>query len=143
MSATRLTYSGVLEVTTCWCGVPHAIPSDLMRQANQTGLAVFCPLGHKWVVGKTEAQELREKLEAAQRTVIRERNWRASAERDTEAERRSKAAVRGHLTRMRNKVTNGVCPVPSCRRHFDNVQAHLAGEHAGWLEAHDIELDAI
>jgi hypothetical protein len=35
-----LSYSGTLTVETCWCGCRHAIPSELSRQALESGHAV-------------------------------------------------------------------------------------------------------
>lgn len=53
----------------------------------------------------------------------------AEIERETaERERRSAAAYKGHATRIRNRIKNGVCPA-GCNRHFDNVQRHIATKH--------------
>lgn len=129
---TTLTYTGTMEVTTCWCGIPHAIPSDLMRQATQKGITVWCPLGHEWVVKKTEVQKQREEIERLEQNLRFARASRDAAQDQARAAERSKAALRGHLTRARNRIANGVCPVGNCRRHFDNVQAHIASEHPHW-----------
>lgn len=138
-----LTYAGTLQTVTCWCGIGFAVPSTLRDQAFNHGTTIYCPLGHTCTWAETENDRLRAELETANRTAIRERNWRETAEAQVESERRSKAAIRGHLTRMRNKIANGICPVAGCRRHFDNVQSHLTTKHAGWLEAHDIEIASL
>lgn len=127
-----LTYTGQLEVTTCWCGLPHAIPADLMSEARLSGRAIWCPLGHEWVVRKTDRQKHREEVERLERNLQMVRASRDAAEDQARAAERSKAALRGHLTRAKNRIANGVCPVGNCRRHFDNVQAHIATEHPTW-----------
>lgn len=115
-----------LVTTTCWCGVAHAIPTSLMRMAQEDGTAVWCPLGHEWVVsGKTAAQELKEanvRIEAERR--------RTQATRDLlHAEERSHSATRGHLTRQRKRVSAGVCPVQGCQRHFKDLERHMKSKH--------------
>lgn len=127
-----LTYVGQLEVSTCWCGIPHAIPSDLMRRANQEGITVWCPLRHKWVVKKSEVEKQREQIDRLEQNLRYARASRAAAQDRARAAERSRAALRGHLTRAKNRIANGVCPVGNCRRHFDNVQAHIATEHPTW-----------
>ena len=127
-----LEYTGRLVITTCWCGLAQAIPSDLMRMAEQTGKAVWCPLGHEWVVKETELDRTKKRLEAAERQVRIAQNQRDGWRLEAEDAERSRRAYKGHLTRIRNKVANGVCPVAGCRRHFDNVQAHIATQHPDW-----------
>ena len=120
-----LTYTGTLVVKTCWCGVRHAIPSELARQASHNGHAVFCPLGHEWVVSETEAETLRKKLEEQQR--------RTQAARDLlHAEERSHAATRGHLTRQKRRTAAGVCPC--CNRTFQQLARHMKGQHPDYVE---------
>jgi hypothetical protein len=135
---TTLTYTGALTVTSCWCGIHMAIPSSLYEMARNDGKTIYCPLGHTWVFTETEVDRLKAKLEHAETLKRIAQNQRDGWRLEAESEARSKAAIRGHLTRMRNKVANGVCPVPGCRRHFDNVQRHLQSQHEGWLAEHDV-----
>ena len=51
---TTLTFTGELVVTTCWCGIAHAVPADLYNWAQlDHSRVVYCPLGHSWVVAGT------------------------------------------------------------------------------------------
>jgi hypothetical protein len=136
--------------TCCVCNMIFAMPREFMERMRRNHRENFsCPAGHEQhYTGKTEAQKLRDELESERRRVIqaqssRDLAWKIvnSQTADLQAERRSKAATKGHLTRMRNKVANGVCPVPGCHRHFDNVQAHLKSKHEGWLVEHDVLLE--
>lgn len=120
---TTLTYTGSLVVETCWCGIRHAIPSELARQAKHNGKAVYCPLGHRWVVRETDADRLARELAEERR--------RAQANRDLlHAEERSHSATRGHLTRQRKRVAAGVCPC--CGRTFQQLARHMANKHPGF-----------
>lgn len=115
-----LTHSGTLVVTSCWCGIGVAIPESLYRQARDQGESVYCPLGHTFVWKKTRVQEL-------ENEVARLRDdktfWRGEAERE---QRRARAA-RGQVTKIKNRVGNGVCPC--CKRTFANVARHMANQH--------------
>ena len=123
-----LTYSGVLIVETCWCGIRHAIPNELRRQAVDNGHTVYCPLGHQWVVRKTRAEELEAELAEQRR--------RTQAARDLlGAEERSHAATRGHLTRAKRRMAHGVCPC--CGRTFQQLERHMKAKHPDYVSEAD------
>lgn len=122
-----LTYTGTLQITSCWCGIKLAIPSDLFdvakRHKNHT---VYCPLGHEFVYGSTAEEQLEE--ERSRRIQAEER---AAARLDLlRQEERSHAATRGHVTRKKkqlDRVKNGVCPC--CSRSFVNLARHMETKH--------------
>lgn len=135
-----MTYTGELVVTTCWCGIKHAVPRSLYKhQERQIAakrlnvMSIFCPLGHKWVQsGKSEAQKLREQLTASEQRMQREqqRHDQTKAElRETENRRR---AEKGAKTRIKNRVANGVCPC--CKRTFQNLAQHMHQQHPKFAE---------
>lgn len=117
-----ITYSGTLVTLTCWCGIHHAIPSELRKQQEKhKDFAVYCPLGHRYVIaGETEAEKYRRLYES---TRDRETAVRAALDQT----QRSLSATRGVLTKTRKRIGNGVCP--ECRRHFVNVDRHMATQH--------------
>ena len=126
-------YTGTLVIETCChenCGMTFAMPDDFNKQKRRDHAYWYCPRGHsQHYTGESD-------LEAAKRRENQAHEserfaWTAAeAARDqAQAAQRSASALRGHLTRVRNKIANGVCPVPGCRRHFDNVQAHIASQH--------------
>lgn len=143
MATNTLTYTGTLKIVTCWCGIAHAVPVDLFDRMNrqhrdgQEQMGIFCPLGHSWVfAGDGDATRLRAQLD--QMKASRDAAWTQAERARERADRinRSNAALRGHLTRWRKRVANGVCPVAGCHRHFPNVQAHVATQHGDWLAEH-------
>jgi DNA repair exonuclease SbcCD ATPase subunit len=124
---TTLTYSGTLTVNTCWCGMRHAIPSELydfqqrQHRDGEKQTAIYCPLGHNYIIsGKGEAEQLREQLATETRR-------RKAARELLAAEERSHAATRGHLTRTKKRVGGGVCPC--CNRTFQQLARHMANKH--------------
>lgn len=138
MNGDILTFTGELTVTTCWCGIHLAVPSDLYKAAKRnTSQQIHCPLGHTFVFRESEAARLRKENERLQRSVQTNREsaefWR---EQQKGAERRA-AAARGQVTKMRNRIAKGVCPAPGCKRSgFDDVAAHIASAHPGF-HAHE------
>jgi len=124
-----LAYSGTLTVVTCWCGMSHAVPTELrdfqLRQFHDGRKVqdIYCPLGHTHVpAGETKAAQLEWQLEQARRS--------RDATRDLlEHEQRSHSATRGHLTRAKKRAVAGVCPHPDCHRHFQNLERHIAAKH--------------
>ena len=70
-----------LTVEVCWCGLEHAIPNGLSKMARENGTLVFCPLGHKWRITRTEAEKLREKLYAREAELTEARDETQRLER--------------------------------------------------------------
>jgi hypothetical protein len=123
-----ITYTGILAIEECYkCHITFAMPQDLQKRARERGETFYCPLGHSQVYSTTEVQKLQAKLE-------REERWRKVAETSARAARdqadaaeRSARAYRGHVTRIKKRIGNGVCPC--CQRHFTNVERHMASQH--------------
>jgi hypothetical protein len=122
-----LTYSGRLVVTTCWCGMVHAVPEELrdyqLRQHRdgRTMISIYCPLGHARVrAGKGEAARLREKLEA---------EYAKAARLTAEADQlfASNSALKGAATKARKRAKAGVCPC--CNRTFQQLARHMKSKH--------------
>lgn len=129
MSTIHDIHTDNLVVRTCWCGVRHAIPSNLdatIRKSKSNG--AYCPLGHQYFhAGETTEQQLqRERAAADQRlAAMRDRVDRANRERDTAENRRR--AEKAAKTRLKNRVDAGVCPC--CNRTFQNLARHMKGQH--------------
>lgn len=115
----------------CNCGVVFAMSAELRRRRLNDHESFWCPNGHSQAyVGKTEAQKLREQLQVAENRV----QWAEDSER-LERERRREAegslrATRGQVTKLRKRVVAGACPF-GCRRHFADLERHVATKHEG------------
>ncbi len=132
-----LTYNGTLTITRCGvCEIPHAIPSEMYDDRLANGGDWYCPNGHELHFVETTAQRLEREVATAKQQVRAARASRDAAWDQAGAAERSARAYRGHATRLRNRIANGVCPVAGCRRHFDNVQDHIAGQHPEWAAEH-------
>lgn len=116
-----------LVVTTCWCGINHAVPEDLynhQRRQHDDGrqvTAIYCPLGHTHVPSGTPAVErVRVELERARTRAARETARRDQAEA-------SARAYKGVATKARKRAAAAVCPC--CKRSFVQLRRHLETKH--------------
>lgn len=120
MARKTLTYTEELVVHTCWCGMAHAVPQALSDTAEREGHAVYCPLGHQWVVKDSAMSQL--KRQVATRT----------AELDQERARADAAVAKAmkleaEAAKARKRAAAGVCPC--CNRTFQNVSRHMKTQH--------------
>jgi hypothetical protein len=135
--AKTMTFTGTLHILTCGvCSIPHAIPEEMYRDRLDNGGEWFCPNGHNLHFITTEAEKLKRELAAVRRQAEAARGGQRWERDQRLAAERSARAVRGWNTRLRNRIANGVCPVAGCKRHVDNVQAHIAGRHPQWAAEH-------
>jgi hypothetical protein len=119
----ELTHTTTLVTTSCWCGIPLAIPRALYNEMHDSGKHAFCPLGHQFVFGDT----WKDKAEREKNDRLIEMR-RHSATRDLlAAEERSHTATKGHLARQRKRAQAGVCPC--CNRTFQQLARHMANKH--------------
>lgn len=127
-----LTYSGRLVVVTCWCGVRHAVPSELraeqqrQRDARERITDCYCPLGHVHVpAGEGRAAKLERELEY-------ERNRSARLAAQADQARASARAHKGVATKAKKRGAAGVCPVEGCGRSFKQLRRHMQSQHPGY-----------
>jgi hypothetical protein len=149
IAAIRGTTYGVVTDLIVWecpalgCGIVYGIPKHFADALRRKGGHYWCPNGHQLSWDETDLDREKKRREAAER---RAKNYEQQAdwERDrAERERRTAIALRGHLTRIRNRIAAGVCPVPGCRRSgFTQIMRHLASKHPDWLAEHVHDLDA-
>jgi hypothetical protein len=128
-----LTYTGVLAIEECYsCHIRFAMPEDFQRRCREAGpkMTFHCPLGHAQCYSVSDAQRLREQLDGWRRRAERAETLAVAANDQATAAERSKRAYKGHLTRERKRIGNGVCPC--CSRHFTNVERHMRGQHPGY-----------
>lgn len=116
------------------CGMPFAMASTFRSERLADGREFYCPAGHKqWFTRRKDAEEqLRQERDRARRDRDNARGRARHLEDQYAAERRSKAAIKGHLTRLRNRIAQGVCP--ECDVQFEDVRAHIEAQHPHFME---------
>lgn len=142
MAPGTITYTGTLEITRCWCHIRFAVPDSMWKLARQGKLTIYCPHGHSctWDA-KTDEQLQRERAVRAERQAADEAACRRATQDQLDASERSRRALKGHLTRIKNRIANGVCPVPGCKRTgLVQTMRHIATKHPTWHAEHADEL---
>lgn len=110
------------------CGLLFGVPQRWQRARVEDRATFYCPNGHtRSYIGKTEAEQLREQVEAKDRRLAAAQGTITHLRDQVDAAERSVRAQRGVNTKLRKRVANGVCPC--CSRAFVNVARHMAGQH--------------
>lgn len=124
--------SAMLWVETCCnCGVIFGMANEIYRVAKQRRekSSFYCPNGHQqhYATGETEADKLRRERDRLKqdRAYWEDSNKRLQDALDRAS--RSASAYKGQVTRIKKRVSHGVCPC--CNRTFDNLGRHMASKH--------------
>ncbi len=124
---TTFTHTGTYVVETCCrCGIDFGVPKDFSDAAQKDSNKWFyCPNGHRQHYTTSKAVRLQRQLDSA---LSRERDLGYRLEHT----RRSRAALKGQVTKIKRRVGKGMCPC--CRRSFPDLKAHMEGQHPDWSE---------
>lgn len=133
---TRYAYdtATTVQIKAIWCsscGIAYGLPDGYAKVRREDGKSWRCPNGCSQVYRKTDADDLREQLDAARSLATRESERRRLAESQ-------RAAARGQVTQLRRRIGNGVCPC--CNRSFSDLAQHIAGQHPDFrLDVDDLD----
>lgn len=135
------------QITCCYerCGITFMVPDTWERKRREDHTGFYCPNGHvQYFLAKTEAEKLREQLarekHQAEQTQARLRDEAEKARRQRDTADRRRAAMKGQVTKIKNRVGRGVCPC--CNRTFQNLQRHMEGQHPDWAPEAEAEANA-
>lgn len=124
-----ITFTGTLTtVECCDCHIVFGISPALNAELHDNHKLFYCPRGHsQYFPGKSDTEKLAEQL-------AREKRYRGISEAQLTSTRdqlhATERSLRGHKaakTRIKNRIAAGQCPC--CRRSFQNVERHMAGQH--------------
>lgn len=119
-----LTYTGTMEIHSCpSCHMDYAAPEAFFRRISEGGGSWYCPQGHSVEFTTSHAEEMRK----LQQQLDRQKSRTRHLEDQYEAAQLSARSYKGHVTRIKNRIANGVCPF--CNRSFENVRNHMKSEH--------------
>lgn len=113
------------------CGGVYAIADAFLEESRKVGdlkkcwTCPYCKTQRGY--GKGRLEELRQEVERLKQEK-QSAEFRADLHRQSsERQRRKNIALKGTLTKERNRVGNGVCPC--CNRSFANLRRHMATKH--------------
>ena len=124
---TTFTHTGTYVVETCYkCGIHFGLPEDFYKEVqDDTGKTFYCPNGHGQHYTEDKVAQLERELDL-------ERAEHGIAEGLLQHANRSRAALRGQVTKIKRRIGNGVCPC--CQRSFQDLKRHMEGQHPNWRE---------
>lgn len=118
------TYIQTITMSTVNCAQCHitfGTSRDFNSKRQEDHATFYCPQGHhNYYPQESDEEKLRWQLRSSEARRIHAEDEAAAAER-------SRRALKGQLTRIRNRVATGVCPW--CKRNFGNVQRHVQSQH--------------
>lgn len=131
-------YTGTLNIIECaGCHMDFGVLPFFQRNRRDDHKTFYCPKGcHNFYPQKSTEEQLRKDVAVLERKLDNALSREVQQQERAVSAERTARALRGHLTRYRKRVANGVCPVAGCHRHFPNVQAHVETVHADWLTDH-------
>ncbi len=121
------------------CGVIFYWPAELDSRARKERRTFYCPgCGQSMVYSASEADRLKKELEAEQERVAALRNENERQRQHRLAAERRVTAMKGVVTRTKNRIAKGKCVRCSCE--FPDLAAHMAEAHPDY--APDADTDA-
>lgn len=103
------------------CGGIYAIAERYRSHKQEHGGYWNCPYCDcRWGFGESTVDKLQKELNL-------ERKRKEWAETATKIERRRLIAMKGLVTKTKNRIGNGVCPC--CNRTFQNLARHINSKH--------------
>lgn len=125
-----LAYQVTLTTTSCGeCGGVYAINERVRASHAQKGTGWNCPYCKcGWgYFSSGENKRLKRELDEAKQATERERKRKEWAQQEARNAEKRASAQKGLVTRIRNRVGNGVCPC--CNRTFQDLQRHMHSQH--------------
>lgn len=111
------------DISCAACGMVFWVPAHWDKSRREDKKGFVCPNGHSLSYNATELDRLKKQLEQEKAATEAQRQR-------ADREERRRVAMAGQVTRIKNRVANGVCPC--CNRTFQNLAAHMAGQHPDW-----------
>lgn len=109
------------------CGVLFGLTTDMLKRRRKDGENFYCPAGHTNFYRDNENDLIRRERDRLKQEQARMQDEIDHQRRNREAAERQTAAARGQITKLKKRVSNGVCPC--CTRSFANLQRHMATQH--------------
>lgn len=112
----------------CKCAMWMPMPLEQSARASEK-ISFYCPYGHSlhYSEGESETDRLRRERDQLKQRLAQKDDEIAYQRGAKEAAERSASAMRGQVTKIKNRVGNGVCPC--CTRSFTNLKRHIATKH--------------
>lgn len=109
------------------CGIVFGLEKRYFTKLKESGEGFYCPNGHCRCFRESETDRLKKELAQEAKT----REWLETSLRtaleDRDRNERQRAAAQGQLTKTKNRIANGICPI--CNRQFSVLHKHMTTQH--------------
>jgi uncharacterized small protein (DUF1192 family) len=119
----------------CVCNVVYGVSRAFIERRQEDGETFYCPNGHHNVFsGPTELERTKTQLRQERERLAAERAKHDQTKASLTATKAAKTRFKNERDQLHSYVGAGVCPVPGCRRHFQNLAAHMERKHPSFRE---------
>jgi hypothetical protein len=115
------------------CGVIYGITAEFEQRRRDDGVSFYCPNGHRQGYGKSAADLEREKAATLERRLKWAEGRETHLKDQLQATEYQRRAAKGQLTKAKKRIAAGLCPC--CKRNFQNLANHMAGQHPDYGQA--------
>lgn len=129
------------NITCCSCGIEFGVPEHWLNKRRENGTGFWCPNGHSLSYTESTNDKLRRERDRLKQQMAYKDDALKQARDSRDYQERRAAAIKGHLTRVKKRVSAGTCPC--CRRNFENLQMHMTTKHPDYAQSDDTELKVI
>lgn len=109
------------------CGVRFGVPYGFKIKRQEDKAIFYCPNGHSICYAVSTAEKLRRENERLIQRLAEKDDAIKYQQKLREETERKLVATRGVVTRIRKRVSHGVCPC--CNRTFGDLARHMATKH--------------
>ena len=123
MAIAEFTTTGQMMIESCCnCNVKFAMTKEMYESRLEDGNLFYCPNGHSQHY--TKRQDIEKEMQSIKQSMQSSIEfWRDRAK----GEKKEVIKYKKNLTRIKNRVKNGVCPC--CNRSFENLHDHIKTKH--------------
>lgn len=120
-------------ITCGQCEQPIYLSKEQEETLRRSSATFYCLWGHSlhFPQGDSREDKLRRERDRLKQDAARLEQQITTLRESRDAAERRTAAMKGQVTRLKNRAANGVCPC--CNRTFANLQRHMASKHAGFV----------
>lgn len=128
---TKISVDVILEKQACReCGGIYALTEGYIGQRREKGGHWHCPYcDTSWLFTETEIMQLKKQLDEEFKRTMDEKQKTKDALAEAKHFKKSRDAMKGQITKVKNRVEKGICP--HCNRYFKNLHKHMKSKHTG------------
>lgn len=129
-----------VTITCCHksCHCNFAMTKMMNDEFRKSHERFYCPHGHgQSYNGESAEEKLQRELNRAKQNAAYLESRISDEQAEKERLRHSANAFKGHVTRIKKRVGQGVCPC--CNRTFKHLAKHMAGKHPEYADKEPTE----